>query len=100
MDTKTYIITTTTTEYPVEADSFETAYLNAIDSIPNGDEITGIEQRDITINTKKYIVTIEDDYGRKQYTVRALDYNEAYEYAVNNLMPRQVMISVKLSKIQ
>ncbi|MFZ6195874.1 hypothetical protein ACO0FP_26865, partial [Klebsiella pneumoniae] len=73
---------------------------NAFDSIPNGDEITGIEQRDITINTKKYIVTIEDDYGRKQYTVRALDYNEAYEYAVNNLMPRQVLISVKLSKIQ
>lgn len=99
MDTKNYKVTTTDGEFTVDAESFDSAVEMAV--AKNEGAILSVEQNDdVILITKKYVVTIEDDYGRKQYTINAIDFNEAYQYAVDNLMPRQVLISVKLSKIQ
>ena len=51
-------------------------------------------------NTKKYVVVVEGRLGRMTYTLQALDYDEAFNTATRNLVEGQILISVKLSKIQ
>ncbi|HHL2528226.1 TPA: hypothetical protein ACQ317_004171 [Yersinia enterocolitica] len=54
----------------------------------------------IIANTEKYIVVVEDRLGRQQYTIRALNFEEANTTAKRDLVEGTILISIKLSKIK
>lgn len=60
----------------------------------------GVLTVSIIPKTKKYEVVIEGRLGRQTYTLQALSYEEALATATRNLVEGQILISVKLSKIQ
>lgn len=52
------------------------------------------------METIKFVVTITDNMGKHQYTIKAVDYNEAKETAKRKLVEGQALVSIVKSKIQ